>query len=191
MGALWGKYSRLLLNIPSKSSKKVETVISLEVTRPKVEESETPTSELLSSLQTYRSNKSRDLTTNVPLWGTYSLPLASRSSSVSGLVGSTSQDDVSTQSGRGTDLSFDFQHLTRLDIAALEARKASWHKMGDHLDAIHDVDIRSPYFPYPHLSKDSYFGIMQMHMGSSAVDPLHLLPIESSRRNAELLHMCK
>jgi hypothetical protein len=166
-------------------------VIRLEVTRPKLEKSETPTSEVLSSLQTYDPKKSRDLITNIPLNGTYLLPLASRSSSTSGLVGLTSQDDISAELGRGKDLSFDFQYLTGLDIAALEARKASLDKTADSFDAVHYVDVRSPYFPFPHLSKNSYFGIMQMHIKVSTVDPLHLLPIESSRRNGELLHLCK
>jgi hypothetical protein len=166
-------------------------VIRLEVTRPKLEKSETPTSEVLSSLQTYGPKKSRDLTTNVSLNGTYSLPHASRSSSTSGLVGSTSQDDISAALGWEKDLSFDFQHLTGLDIAALEDRKASLDKTADTFGSVHYVDVRSPYFPFPHLSKISYFGIMQMHIESSTVDPLHLLPIESSRRNGELLHLCK
>ena len=138
-----------------------------------------------------QSDKSSGPITNTPSGCTKSFSIASRSSSVSGVAGSPSQNDAITQPGLEKDLSFDLQHLSDLKIAVLEARKASLQIREVKFDPIHQSDVRSPYFPYPQLSKDSYFGNMQKHVGGSAVDSLHLLPVESSRRNAELLTFCK
>jgi len=52
-------------------------------------------------------------------------------------------------------------------------------------------DLRSPYFPSPEDCQNSYFDIISTSLGRSSVEPLNYLPIEATKRNAELLHMCE
>ena len=53
------------------------------------------------------------------------------------------------------------------------------------------IDPDSRYYPYPEFSKNSYYGIMKAHFGDVAIESLQTLPLEASRRNAELLHFCE
>jgi hypothetical protein len=46
------------------------------------------------------------------------------------------------------------------------------------------------YYSFPDLM-NSYNGITKMYVGSALIEPLHSLPIEATRRNAEHLHFCK
>lgn len=65
---------------------------------------------------------------------------------------------------------------------------------GPHSEYVEDkshVDTRSPYFPYPEDCQNSYFGIMTSFVGNSPVEALQSLPIEATRRNAELFHLCE
>jgi hypothetical protein len=53
------------------------------------------------------------------------------------------------------------------------------------------INPDSRYYPYPEFSQNSYYGIMKAHFGDAAIQSLHSLPLEASRRNAELLHFCE
>ena len=46
------------------------------------------------------------------------------------------------------------------------------------------------YYSFPDLM-NSYNGITKRYVGSALIEPLHSLPIEATRRNAEHLHFCK
>jgi hypothetical protein len=52
------------------------------------------------------------------------------------------------------------------------------------------MDSRSPYVPDLELGETSPFAIAKS-VGNPTLEPLYNLPIEPSRRNAELYHMCR
>ena len=47
------------------------------------------------------------------------------------------------------------------------------------------------YYSFPEPLMNSYNGITKMSVGSALIEPLHSLPIEATRRNAEHFHFCK
>jgi hypothetical protein len=47
------------------------------------------------------------------------------------------------------------------------------------------------YYSFPEHLMNSYNGITKMSVGSALIEPLHSLPIEATRRNAEHFHFCK
>jgi hypothetical protein len=47
------------------------------------------------------------------------------------------------------------------------------------------------YYSFPEHLMNSYNGITKMSVGSALIEPLHSLPIEATRRNAEHFRFCK
>lgn len=47
------------------------------------------------------------------------------------------------------------------------------------------------YYSFPEHFMNSYNGIPKMSVGSALIEPLHSLPIEATRRNAEHFNFCK
>jgi hypothetical protein len=62
---------------------------------------------------------------------------------------------------------------------------------GEDISHLFVINPNSRYYPYPEFSKNSYYGIMKAHFGDAAIQSLHSLPLEASKRNAELLHFCE
>jgi hypothetical protein len=134
---------------------------------PELEENEdTNTSAVESCNQSATSN----LFLDVPLHGGYQTRHVSPASSVSGLV------PARTPYSRGS----------TFQIPIVGEYSSQFEEDKPHVDA------RSPYFPYPEDCQNSYFGIMMSYqLGSTPTEPLNSLPIEATRRNAELMHMCE
>ncbi len=61
----------------------------------------------------------------------------------------------------------------------------------EHEECKSHMEVRSSYFPYPEDFQSSYSSTMRSYVGSSPLEPLHSLPVEATRRNAELMRMCK
>lgn len=140
----------------------------IELKEPKAEEDEDPDT---SAVETFNQYETSSLLLDIPLHGAYQTKQASLASSVSGLVRAGSP-----YSGGST-----FQIPILSDYGS---------RLGPEYEE-HKSHVRSPYFPYPEDCQNSYFGIMMSYVGSSPVEPLNSLPIEATRRNAELMHMCE
>jgi hypothetical protein len=145
-------------------------VAELKETEPKIEEEEDQNT---STIETFNPYGTANLLLDIPLHGAYQIRHSGRASSVSG--------PVRTPSPYSGDSTFEIPI-----IGDDGSRICSEYEE----DKSH-VDIRSPYFPYPEDCQNSYFGIMTSYVGTSPVEPLHSLPVDATRRNAELMHMCK
>jgi hypothetical protein len=53
------------------------------------------------------------------------------------------------------------------------------------------VDGPRPDYPYQVHFDASQYGVVNVQVGDPTTEPLHHLPIDVSRRNAELLHFCR
>lgn len=145
-------------------------MVKLKETEPKIEEEEDPNTSAIENFNPYGTS---NLLLDIPLDGAYQLRQASRASSVSDLVRT-----ASPYSGGST---------FEIPIIGEDGSRLG----SEHEEDKSHVDIRSPYFPYPEDCQNSYFGIMMSYVGSSPVEPLHSLPIEATRRNAELFQLCE
>ena len=157
--------SRSVLTWSSKSKYR-ETVFELNGRESKTEEEDDSS---ISAVETFNPYGTANLLLDIPLHGAYHRRHASRTSSVS-------------EDGRTT---APYSRGSTFEIPILGDDESGHEKAKSH------VDLRSPYFPFPEDCQNSYFGIMSSYVGSSAVEPLHSLPIEATRRNAELFHMCE
>jgi hypothetical protein len=158
--------SRNVLTRPSKPKFR-EAVGELRKTEPKTEDEEQDLD--TSAIETFNPYGTANWLLDIPLHGAYQMRNASRASSVSG--------PVCIYSGGST---FEIPIIGDYELQAGSAQEE---------DKSH-VDARSPYFPYPEDCQNSYFGIMMSYVGTSPLEPLHSLPIEATKRNAELMHMC-
>lgn len=116
-----------------------------------------------SAVETFNPYGTANLLLDIPLHGAYQQRHASRASSVSDTAAPYTTFEIPTFGDDGS-----------------EHEKVESHG-----------DLRSPYFPYPEDCQNSYFGIMSSYVENSVVEPLQSLPIEATRRNAELFHMCE
>jgi hypothetical protein len=141
-------------------------VVELNDREPKIEEEDVPST---SAFETFNPYGTANLFLDIPLHGAYQQRHASRASSVS--------EDARTAAP--------YTGGSTFEIPILGDDGSEHEKVKSH------VDLRSSYFPYPEDCQNSYFGIMSSYVGNSAVEPLQSLPIEATRRNAELFHMCE
>ncbi len=159
----------------SKSSKYSENVAELKYVETKVEEEDLSTQ----AAETFNPYGTASLLVDIPLHGAYQIP--SRTPSVSGAT--------RTPSGYSQHTSFELPILG--EDTDIQSRRESEHNGEGSSRSTPNVDLRSPYFPYPENCQNSYFGIFKSYVGSSPIEPLHSLPIEATRRNAELFHLFK
>lgn len=61
---------------------------------------------------------------------------------------------------------------------------------GSDMLNIFSVDQSSPYYPLRDSLRTPNVRVMTVKVRDVAIEPLHYLPIEPSKRNAELLHFC-
>jgi len=120
---------------------------------------------------------------NIPVYGSYAGPSQSLAPSNSGTLSLAAPNDGRRWSAYEMNPGFD--HPLQLGNRCTEDHKPGVECTCNFLDA------QSPYFPFPENCETSFFGIMKTTVGNPVIDPLLNLPIEPSRRNAELYHLCK
>ena len=121
-----------------------------------------------SAIDTFNPYGTAHLFLDIPLHGQYQIP--HRASSASASMSTTP-----AYSGRSTFVLGD------------SGRAAG----SEHEDNDSHVDVKTPYVPRPEDYQISLRSILRSRIGSSPVEPLHSLPIEATRRNAELMYMCE
>ena len=147
-----------------------EISIKLPDKEPKVEENEVP-DEL--AVETFNPYGAAHLLLDIPLHGMYQAQNLCRAESVPRLIHTPSP----------------YSEASNFEIPLVDGYE-SQPGSDDEEDMSH-VSARSPYFPYPEDCQTSLFGIMTSYVGTSPVESLHSLPVEATRRNAELMHMCE
>lgn len=126
-----------------------------------------------------------DLTANIPAYGPGSAPRAgltpfSSEPPIGGLYGDRSGVSPSSLVPPG-------------DIYYQPYRCLAGHEVDITCSNCRQRDVRSPYFPYMENMEEwshSYFDITKPIV-DPIIEPLLHLPVEPSRRNAELYHLCK
>jgi len=76
-----------------------------------------------------------------------------------------------------------------LHIEQLKREKSPSSASGGDISHIFRVDPQSLYYLDDY--KSSYYRVPKAHVGNAAVEPLRFLPVDVSKRNAQLFHFCK
>jgi hypothetical protein len=147
----------------SKQGKYLEKVLELEDDDPRSGESEAGSSAVPPTPNAHHAYGLTILKTNIPLHGTREL-------------------GISPGQPRGDRSSLQTELFKREKSPSSEAS-------GGDISHIFRVDPESLYYPEDY--KSSYYGITKAHVGNAATEPLHFLPIEVSKHNAQLLHFCQ
>ncbi len=89
------------------------------------------------------------------------------------------------------------QHLYRKNSHGSRSLSTLREELQTHPGSTFDIsrifliEVDSPDYPFPEDCEYPFPGIVTTNVGSPTIEPLRYLPIDFSRRNAELLHFCK
>ncbi|KAF4637223.1 hypothetical protein G7Y89_g845 [Cudoniella acicularis] len=161
---------------PSKRGKKIEKLIELGNNDADPVGSNAGSSKVVAApAKTLPSRGSKSLKTNIPLPGIQESGVSSNLTRIPITAGRTvpnssltiAQADSAVKTEHGSFPEYDFAH--------------------SEISHLFHQDPRSPYYSPKFSGAD--FGNPNTQVGDNVVEPLHSLPIEPSRRNAELFHI--